>query len=170
MTLQLILVRHAKSDWDDPEMADRDRPLNARGQRSASAIGGWLAENGFHPQQVLSSPARRTLETWDLIAGAAGFDLPAFAVEDLYLASAQKMLDILRKEGKSSPLLLLGHNPGIGTLAAMLPGRPPSEPGFRQYPTGFTSVFGFEVGDWALADWGSARLLACIGPRQLLTD
>ena len=65
MTLQLILMRHAKSSWDDPAAADFDRPLNGRGRRSAKALGHWLRQRGWLPDRVLCSSARRTRETLD---------------------------------------------------------------------------------------------------------
>jgi phosphohistidine phosphatase len=68
MTRTLILIRHAKSDWEHPALDDHDRPLNARGQRSAPRIGAWLAAQGLAPDAVLCSTARRTRETWQGIA------------------------------------------------------------------------------------------------------
>ena len=62
---RLILTRHAKSDWDDPLLADHDRPLNARGRRSARLLGDWLASRGYEPEEVLCSTAARCRQTWD---------------------------------------------------------------------------------------------------------
>ena len=59
---RLILTRHAKSDWDDPSLPDQERPLNARGRRSARALGDWLASRGYDPEEVLCSSARRTAD------------------------------------------------------------------------------------------------------------
>ena len=60
MTRTLILTRHAKSSWDDPFLNDHDRPLNKRGRKSAPVIAGWLRENGWLPDEVLSSTSART--------------------------------------------------------------------------------------------------------------
>jgi phosphohistidine phosphatase len=68
MTRTLILIRHTKSDWDDSGLDDHDRPLNDRGRLSAPRIGAWLAEQGFEPDAVLCSTARRTRETWEGIS------------------------------------------------------------------------------------------------------
>ena len=63
MSLKLILMRHAKSGWDDP-VEDHDRPLNSRGRISAEVMGKWLQAKGHLPQEALVSTARRTTETF----------------------------------------------------------------------------------------------------------
>ncbi|NIV19825.1 MAG: histidine phosphatase family protein, partial [Gammaproteobacteria bacterium] len=68
----LYLVRHAKSSWDDPSLADRDRPLNKRGKRNAPDMGQRLAAQGFKPQLIISSPANRARTTAGVIAGELG--------------------------------------------------------------------------------------------------
>ena len=68
MTKRLILIRHAKSAWDDPLTPDHDRPLNARGEGAARDLGQWLASRGYVPQEILCSNALRTRATWDGIA------------------------------------------------------------------------------------------------------
>jgi len=79
MTLRLILTRHAKSSWTDPSVEDRDRPLNTRGEKSARAVGKWLAKRGHVPELALVSSSERTRQTWRLVARA--FDAaPAAAV------------------------------------------------------------------------------------------
>ena len=65
MTLRLVLIRHAKSSWDDFSIEDHDRQLNERGRRSAPAIGQWIADRGDIPTEVLCSDAKRTRETLD---------------------------------------------------------------------------------------------------------
>jgi phosphohistidine phosphatase len=65
---RLILTRHAKSAWDDPAMADHDRPLNERGKAAAADLGQWLASRDYIPQEVLCSDAERTRKTWSGIA------------------------------------------------------------------------------------------------------
>ena len=70
MTKRLILTRHAKSSWDDPAMADHDRPLNDRGKAAAADLGAWLASRGYIPGEVLCSDAQRTRSTWSGIAPA----------------------------------------------------------------------------------------------------
>lgn len=156
---RLILTRHAKSAWDDPQLADQDRPLNDRGRRSARALGDWMASRGYEPEEVLCSPARRTQETWEKIAGAALEVRPLLRFEaGLYHAGPEKMLQILRTATQPT-VMMLGHNPGIAEFAAMLPARPPMDPDFRRYPTAATLVVDFQIEDWADVKPGEGSVL-----------
>jgi phosphohistidine phosphatase len=166
MTLSLILTRHAKSDWGTPGLPDYDRPLNDRGRRSATALGHWLAENGPRPAEVVLSGALRTVETWRGMAVAFDPPPPVRTERRLYDASAERILDVLRV-AKGSPVLLIGHNPGIGELANRLAIAPPRNPRFEDYPTGATTVFRFLRENWADVGWGEGEILDFITPRQL---
>lgn len=146
---RLILTRHAKSAWDDPMLADHDRPLNDRGRRSARALGDWMASRGYEPEEVLCSSALRTQETWTTAAGAPLEVRPLLRIEPgLYHASPDKMLTILRTASHPT-VMLLGHNPGISEFAAMLAARPPMDPDFRRYPTCATLVLDFQADNWS---------------------
>ncbi|RNF34474.1 SixA phosphatase family protein [Paracoccus methylarcula] len=146
---RLILTRHAKSAWDDPTLADHDRPLNARGRRSALALGDWLASRDYEPEEVLCSSALRTRETWEAVASAILETRPLIRMEPgLYHASPEKMLTILRSASHQT-VMMLGHNPGIAAFAAMLPARVPLEPEFRRYPTAATLVVDFQIDNWS---------------------
>lgn len=146
---RLILTRHAKSAWDDPAIDDHERPLNDRGRRSATVLGDWLASRGYDPEEVLCSTARRTQETWEGVKSAVLETRPVLRPErGLYQASADQMLDVL-KTATLNTVMMIGHNPGIGNLAAMLPARPPLDPDFRRYPTAATLVIDFAADSWA---------------------
>lgn len=146
---RLILTRHAKSDWGDPSVPDHDRPLNARGRRSARALGDWLASRGYDPEEVLCSSSRRTAETWDCAADAVFETLPVLRIEPaLYHADPATMLRVLQS-ATAPTVMMIGHNPGIAAFAAMLPAQPPLDPQFRSYPTAATLVVDFQAEDWA---------------------
>lgn len=146
---RLILTRHAKSAWEDPVIGDHDRPLNGRGRRAAKALGDWLASRGYDPEEVLCSTARRTQETWEGIESAVLETRPVLRLErGLYQASADQMLTVL-KTATLNTVMMIGHNPGIGALAAMLPARPPMDPDFRRFPTAATLVIDFTADSWA---------------------
>lgn len=146
---RLILTRHAKSDWDDPSVPDHDRPLNARGRRSARALGDWLASRGYDPEEVLCSSSRRTAETWDCAADAVFETLPVLRIEPaLYHTDPATMLRVLQS-ATAPTVMMIGHNPGIAAFAAMLPAQPPLDPQFRSYPTAATLVVDFQAEDWA---------------------
>ncbi|MFD1795571.1 histidine phosphatase family protein [Paracoccus aurantiacus] len=145
---RLILTRHAKSAWDDPTLEDFDRPLNDRGRRSAQELGDFMASRGYEPEEVICSPARRTRETWERVAGAPLEVRPILRFEDkLFHARPQDMLDIL-KSATEPTVMMIGHNPGIAEFAASLPARVPLDPEFRKFPTAATLVVDFQIDDW----------------------
>ncbi|WP_212523654.1 histidine phosphatase family protein [Actibacterium sp. MT2.3-13A] len=166
MTLRLILIRHAKSGWDDPLQDDHDRVLNGRGQRAAVLIGAWLAARGHVPAEVVSSTARRTLETWERMAPAFPESTLMRRDPGLYHASADRMLAALH-DCAASPAMMLGHNPGIAEFAALLLAAPPAHPRFAAYPTCATLVADFDVGDWAEVRFGTGRVVDFVVPRDL---
>lgn len=167
MTLRLILIRHAKSSWDDPLLDDHDRTLNERGRKSAHTVGKWLAEKHYLPDVVLCSTARRTVETWKILSSHLGNDAAVEICSALYLASAHQMLTSLSKRHEAT-VLMLGHNPGTGSLAAGLVSRRPAHAQFSKYPTAATSIFEFNVSNWNAVTPGSGELVDFVVPRDLI--
>lgn len=166
MTLRLILVRHAKSSWDDPSQDDHDRSLNARGMAAAPRVGKWLADHGYLPAEVVSSTARRTLETWDRMAPHLGEATVMRRDPALYHASPERMLQTLRNCA-ASPVLMLGHNPGIAEFAARLVRKPPDNPRFASFPTCATLVVAFDADDWSAVAFGTGRAIDFVTPKQI---
>lgn len=166
MTRTLILIRHAKSDWDDPRLTDHQRPLNARGRRAAPRIGAWLATQGLAPGEALVSDATRTRETWGYIAAQLP-DAPAPTLHPtLYLASPEAMLTHLR--GATAPVVaMVGHNPGTAALARLLVDTPPIHPSFGRYPTAATTVLDFDIDSWQEVEPGTGHARAFVIPRDL---
>jgi len=164
MTLQLILMRHAKSDWDDPALSDRQRRLNDRGRRNATALGQWLAAQGYRPDLALVSNAERTGETW-LRLSAAWPDLPEVSFRPAFYNAGPDVLLRAIRAATSPRLLVLAHNPGIGMLAEHLCQTPPNHERFLDYPTGSTLVLEFDAERWA--DIGKGRVLDFIIPADL---
>jgi len=118
---ELLLLRHAKSSWATQGMPDFDRPLNKRGRRAAAALAQHLAKEGLNPGLILSSDARRTRETLDLIRDALGARSAVLLEPKLYLADPPALLARLRKVPDDVPsVLLIGHNPGLQDLALEL--------------------------------------------------
>jgi phosphohistidine phosphatase len=163
---RLILVRHAKSSWNDPARADHDRPLNARGRHAAPRIGRWLAAQGAVPDEVLTSPAARTRETWALMAPELPGPVPVRTVPALYLAAPATMLQTLRG-ATGATVLMLGHNPGIAEFAALLAADPPEDPEFRRYPTGAATLFDLGETPWPAVTGRSGRVAGFTVPRRL---
>lgn len=119
---RLFLIRHAKSSWDDPELPDRQRPLNDRGRRDAPMIAGRLARREVKPDLILSSPALRALTTAKIIAGKLDYKRKHIVVDDrLYAAAADDLLELIHELG--DPLrcvMIVGHNPELSELAQRL--------------------------------------------------
>ena len=162
MTCTLILMRHAKSSWDNPGLSDHARTLNARGRRSASAMGDWLRAEGWRPDEAVSSSSQRTRETF---AGLR-LNVPVHFTDDLYHADPDGMRAVLA-QAAGETVLMLGHNPGIAAFAAMLVTAPPDHPRFADYPTCATLVARFDIDSWDRLRWQSGTPLAFVIPREL---
>ena len=162
MVTRLILMRHAKSDWNHPGLQDHERPLNKRGRRSAEALGDWLREKGLHPDLALISSATRTMQTFE----GLNLDCESRYLRELYHASAEAMRDAAQGP-EAETVLMIGHNPGIAGFAAQIVSAPPSHPRFADYPTGATLVAGFSAETWAQANWREANTLDFVVPRDL---
>lgn len=167
MPLRLILVRHAKSSWDDPALDDHARPLNGRGRRSATAIGKWLAGEGYLPERALSSDSARTRETWARIAAELPDPPQPEWLRRLYHATPKIMLEVLRNAGTASPVLLLGHNPGMAAAAQAFATAAPDHPKFARYPTAATTVYDVELENWSAMAWGTGTVRDFVVPREL---
>jgi phosphohistidine phosphatase len=169
---QLLLLRHAKSSWDDPKLADHARPLNLRGRQAAGAMARAMRDLGLAPNVVLVSSARRTLQTlealepWD--------ETPLIEPLDaLYLAPAPELLEVLRHAAPAArSLLLLGHNPGLHDLAVLLSGAQAAatDPQVRRmagsYPSGALAEFSVAT-PWSELCEGGARLTRFLVPKDL---
>ncbi|MGR3320840.1 MAG: SixA phosphatase family protein [Pseudooceanicola sp.] len=165
MTRTLILIRHAKSSWDDPQLEDFDRPLNKRGRKSARAVGQWLHETGYVPEAVLCSSAARTRETFDRLKLGAEVEFR----DDLYHASPETLLSALQG-AKADRVAIIAHNPGIAAFAAAIVATPPPHGRFADFPTCATLVAEFDVDDWARIEPGSAKVVNFITPRELIGE
>ncbi|QIB35419.1 SixA phosphatase family protein [Ancylobacter pratisalsi] len=164
--LRLFLLRHAKSAWPD-NVPDRDRPLGPRGRRGAPAMGDYMAKEGLVPARVLVSPARRTIETWDLVSARVASAPHALYEEAIYDASAEALLALIGNQGTASPLMLVGHNPGMEQLAARLLPREQRAPLLAKYPTGALAVIDLPIEDWSQPKAGKGTLERFITPRAI---
>ena len=174
MTRRLILLRHAKSDW--PDVPDRDRPLAKRGRRDAPRIGRWLHDHDYLPDVVICSTARRTEQTWELVAPELA-GAPSVRFEPrAYAASALTLLHVIRElPGRYRAALLVAHNPGLSELACRLAaasgaGAPAEDdeaaPAGIRFPTAAVAVFDLATG-WAALSPGQARMIDFTTPADL---
>jgi phosphohistidine phosphatase len=169
--ITLYLLRHAKSDWGAPDLADRDRPLNKRGRQAAERMGRYCAENGIEPQHIYCSTAERTRQTLDLFQKAYPEKCPVTFEESLYLASTKTLLERLRQcDDTLSAVMLLAHNPGTHALAYELTGK--DECGLAErlqakFPTAALAEIAFDVNAWQDVKPGKGILKRFLTPKSL---
>ena len=171
---QLLLLRHAKSSWDSPDLPDRERPLNARGRNAAGLMRQTMRELGLEPDIILVSSARRTRETLDLLEPWEATPLRE-EIDSLYLASPAALLGALhRVTDTARSVLVVGHNPGLHELALSLVGpnglndlhQEPLHGLTRGFPSGALAEFSVAV-PWSRLAEGGGRLVRFITPRGL---
>ncbi|WP_162917177.1 SixA phosphatase family protein [Dongia deserti] len=171
MPKRLILLRHAKSAWDNPSLADFDRPLSSRGRKAAPVVGAYLARRSLVPDLVLTSSAKRTLETLDLVCAGWQVKPTVRKLKSLYLATPREMLRRIQAVGREPDcVMLVGHNPGIADFANWLCSHGKAEHRAnlaRKFPTGAVAVIEFDVEDWGDADAETGHLIDFATPKQI---
>jgi phosphohistidine phosphatase len=159
----LTLVRHAKSSWKDTSLADRDRPLNKRGERDAPEMGRRIAAAGIRPSLIVSSPAVRAWTTARIIADEIGYPRE-FLQRDkrLYLASVNAILDVIvAQDNGFNSLMIVGHNPGFTDFANYL------VPGLtNNIPTAGVVSVQLDIDDWSLYDRPELELVLYDFPKN----
>jgi phosphohistidine phosphatase len=120
----LLVLRHAKSSWDDTSLDDHERPLSARGERDAPRMGKLVREHRLTPDVILSSDAARAHLTAEAVGEAAGYTGKILLDNRLYHASPADIVDVLltMPETKAGTVMIVGHNPGLEQLVAELTG------------------------------------------------
>ena len=164
---RLLLLRHAKSSWDDPSLADHDRPLAARGHEAAQRMTEHLRSSAPPVDLVLCSSALRTTETLQHVGSAFG-DAETVVEDGLYGATADDLLDRLRRiPEEAAGVALIGHNPGVQDLAIELAeGGDDVERMRTKFPTGALAILVFD-GPWAGLRQGGGRLVGFVTPKDL---
>ena len=114
----LVLVRHAKSDWDNPDLQDIDRPLNLRGIKGSEVMAEAISKKGPKADLIISSPALRARTTANKFAEKQNYAFEEIKIEsDIYFGSWRNVLLIIRDiEDKNQTVYLFGHNPTISNL------------------------------------------------------
>lgn len=168
----LLLLRHAKSSWDNPKLIDFDRPLNPRGRRDAPRMGVAMRRDGHVPDRVLCSTARRTRDTWALVEPQLSTDARVTYLDRIYDATPDTLLDVVRNACPDTrTLLLVGHNPGIEMLAMRLIGpgsaAEPVSQVQEKFPTTALAVLRFETDRWDGVAERSGALTTFVRPKDL---
>ncbi|TDQ55343.1 SixA phosphatase family protein [Actinorugispora endophytica] len=155
MNRRLIVMRHAKAE-NAPGLADVERDLTDTGRAQAGAVGALLAREGLVPEHVICSAARRTRETWRLVAEGLPTEPETDVTASLYSAGVDTALELVgRVDPAVRTLLLVGHNPTMAQLAAAF-----GDGGYPHFPPASVAVVDLDV-DWLYAapGTGTARIL-----------
>ena len=166
MLRRLVLIRHAKSSWAMPGLPDIERTLNDRGLRDGPVMAAAYSKHFSLPDQVICSPAKRTLGTLEFFTGV--FGLPQEAIEmdsRIYEAHVDDLLRVVagvRSEVRT--LAMIGHNPGLSMLCDALT---PLEP-FEGMPTLGIVEIKIELEDWGIILAGATgRRVRFLSPKTL---
>ena len=165
----LYLLRHAKSSWDDPVLADHERPLSPRGQRAAARIAEHLDGEGIRPALVLCSSSRRTRQTLELVAAALP-DVPTQVEADLYGAGEGSLLLRLQQlPDTAAPCCSSATTRASRTWPSRWPeAATPSLARLRaKMPTGALATLAAPVTRWRDLRPRGAELVAFVVPRGL---
>ena len=169
---RLTLLRHAKSDWDDPVARDFDRPLNGRGEKAAILMGQFAARRAMQFDMLVASPAVRVVETLDVFFTGYGQILDAHWDRRIYLASSPILFDVVRDlPDKADSVLMAGHNPGLEELILDLVPDDGSndlrEDVEAKFPTASIAVLDLAIDRWRDAKENVATLTSFTRPRDL---
>ena len=168
----LLVLRHAKSSWDDARLDDFQRPLAPRGIKAARRMGRHMRDSGLVPERALASPAVRTRETIDIVRAELGLgEMPVDFDAALYLAEPAVLIARLQRVPAGvRRLLLVGHNPGLQELALLLIGEkrsPESDEIAAKFPTAALAAIRLDIADWSDVAPGCGRLTHYMTPRKL---
>ena len=160
----LTVVRHAKSSWKDPYLADRERPLNKRGNRDAPVMGQRIQAHAIRPSLIVSSPATRAWTTAKIVAREIAYPLEFLQRDDrLYHASRARILEVIADQDAGfNSLMIVGHNPGLTDFANFL------SPGLTgNVPTAGVVSVEIDRDDWNLAGQLRTRLVVYDYPKKV---
>ncbi len=156
MPKQLLLVRHAKSDWDDRKLSDFKRPLNSRGEKNAPEMARRLLDKKIIPEQIVSSPAVRALTTARYFAKELGIKQSAIVEEStIYEAFTPDLMAVINNLDNSYLFTaLFGHNPGITNLVTNLCNKD-----LYNIPTCGMVLIRFPFDNWGMISVGTGELV-----------
>ena len=161
----LFLLRHAKSGWEDPQIADFHRPLSKRGVSNALLLSNYIFKNGITFDLVLSSPSERTQATLDLVLTESSSLLHIKLDQSIYCGEAITLLNLIKQQDDSKKnILLIGHNPGLQMLAESLIYQRVEKLG----TCGFLKLSNFD--SWKDLDSNILDLKFFITPKDLIND
>jgi len=169
MPRELLILRHAKSDWNAGARSDFERPLAKRGKKDAPRVGEWLFREGLVPDLVISSPAERARQTAEKVCKSMDYKKTKIQWnKELYEAEGRDLLPVLaRCSPDARTVLLVGHNPGLEDLVLFLVGDEVERPADGKLLS-TAAIARLEMpDDWCALGPGCAHLVAITRPRNL---
>lgn len=164
-TKKVLLMRHAKSSWNNPALRDFDRPLNKRGKRDAPRMGQYLKELQLIPDQIFSSPAKRAKST--ILKVIEELELPVNKIiwdENLYFNGSESYLDVIHNALDSSQIIMtVGHNPMTEDAISEISENTVD----KRIKTATIACFEFEADSWKDVIFGADTLKWVVGPKDL---
>jgi phosphohistidine phosphatase len=160
---KLLIMRHAKSSWDNPDISDFDRPLNQRGLQAAPFMGNQIYKNGLIPDLIVSSTAKRAKQTAILVRESAGVETKIEFEEKIYEASPTTLLYVVAElSDKHESVMLVGHNPGMEGFIRILTGE------IHQMPTAALAQISLNIEKWNDISINCGQLELLIRPKDLM--
>lgn len=161
----LLLLRHAKSSWQDAGLRDFDRPLNKRGMKAVPLVGKFMREREVKPDLIVSSPALRARTTAALVAEGGELQAELRYDERIYEADLDALLKVVAQfDEEAEMILLVGHNPGLQELLRFLTGEE------KEFPTAALAYISLTLDEWSEAAERSGRLQWLVTPKSLAKD
>lgn len=159
----LLILRHAKSDWAHPGLDDHDRPLAPRGLDAAPLMGRFLSAVRAIPERIVTSSARRAVDTARLAAEAGRWECPTEVTDELYGTGFDGVLRIVRSQPPEvGVLLLVGHEPTLSTTLGRLVGG-----SAIRFPTAAVARVRFSAESWREVGPGAGTLSWLVTPKLL---
>lgn len=159
----LLLMRHAKSSWDDDALPDEERPLNERGKAAATRMGEFLAAKKLVPDAVVCSTAKRARQTAKRVKKAAGCEIETVKVASLYFHGPAAYIQATSQLPANAKIaLLIGHNPDLESLISRIGGK------HEDIPTATVVHLVADLSDWTdIADGRGLKIEGIYRPKEL---
>ena len=159
----LLILRHAKSSWDDSRLSDYERPLNSRGKQDAPRMGQLLRDEELVPDLIITSSAKRAVATAKAVATASGFENEIKYTRHLFHAAPEQYIEVLQEAGGDyERIMVVGHNPGIEYLVDLLTDVD------ERMPTGALAQVELPITQWTeLDDAVRGKLVNVWRPKEL---
>lgn len=158
---RILILRHAKSSWTDPNLSDFERPLNGRGLRTAPSMGKLIVERGLSPAAIVSSPAKRARQTAELVVNEIGVETNLSFDDRIYEASPNALRIVVSETSNDlTSVMIVGHNPGIEGFIRHLTGK------IESMPTAALAVIDLNIESWKEINHDTGSLITIIRPKE----